>query len=166
MKEKVVGIDLGTGSLGILLRNLELGDNIIDQLEWFSVTTFDSGTGMSQTGEYTLASDRRSHVQSRRLKEHSRYKRWATLALLIEHDMCPMSSESLEKWRVYDKTRNLKREYPVDDLAFNQWIKLDFNGDGIPDYASPFQLRRELLKSNLTSLCQRTDTDLEGPSIT
>ena len=36
MKEKVVGIDLGTGSLGILLRNLELGDNIIDQLEWFS----------------------------------------------------------------------------------------------------------------------------------
>ena len=30
MKEKVVGIDLGTGSLGILLRNLELGDNIID----------------------------------------------------------------------------------------------------------------------------------------
>ena len=97
MKEKVVGIDLGTGSLGILLRNLELGDNIIDQLEWFSVTTFDSGTGMSQTGEYTLASDRRSHVQSRRLKEHSRYKRWATLALLIEHDMCPMSPESLEK---------------------------------------------------------------------
>ena len=73
MKEKVVGIDLGTGSLGILLRNLELGDNIIDQLEWFSVTTFDSGTGMSQTGEYTLASDRRSHVQSRRLKDINRH---------------------------------------------------------------------------------------------
>ena len=149
MKEKVVGIDLGTGSLGILLRNLELGDNIIDQLEWFSVTTFDSGTGMSQTGEYTLASDRRSHVQSRRLKEHSRYKRWATLALLIEYDMCPMSPESLEKWRVYDKTRNLKREYPLDDLAFNQWIKMDFNGDGIPEYTSPFQLRRELVEKQL-----------------
>jgi len=149
MKEKVVGIDLGTGSLGILLRNLELGDNIIDQLEWFSVTTFNAGTGMSQTGEYTLASDRRSHIQSRRLKEHSRWKRWATLALLIEYDMCPMTPDSLEKWSVYDKSKNLKREYPVDDLDFNQWIKLDFNGDGIPDYSSPFQLRRELVEKQL-----------------
>lgn len=149
MKEKVVGIDLGTGSLGILLRNLELGDNIIDQLEWFSVTTFNAGTGMSQTGEYTLASDRRTHIQSRRLKEHSRWKRWATLTLLIEHDMCPMNPDSLEKWRVYDKKRNLKREYPIDDLAFNQWIKLDFDGDGIPDYTSPFQLRRELVEKQL-----------------
>ena len=149
MKEKVVGIDLGTGSLGILLRNLELGDNIIDQLEWFSVTTFNAGTGMSQTGEYTLASDRRSHIQSRRLKEHSRWKRWATLALLLEYDMCPMKQESLEKWSVYDKNRNLKREYPVDDQAFAQWLRLDFNGDSIPDYTSPFQLRRELIEKQL-----------------
>ena len=149
MKEKVVGIDLGTGSLGILLRNLELGDNIIDQLEWFSVTTFNAGTGMSQTGEYTLASDRRSHIQSRRLKEHSRWKRWATLALLLEYNMCPMKQESLEKWSVYDKNRNLKREYPVDDQAFAQWLRLDFNGDGIPDYTSPFQLRRELIEKQL-----------------
>ena len=149
MKEKVVGIDLGTGSLGILLRNLDLGDNIIDQLEWFSVTTFNAGTGMSQTGEYTLASDRRSHIQSRRLKEHSRWKRWATLALLLEYDMCPMKQESLEKWSVYDKNRNLKREYPVDDQAFAQWLRLDFNGDGIPDYTSPFQLRRELIEKQL-----------------
>lgn len=149
MKEKVVGIDLGTGSLGILLRNVELGDNIIDQLEWFSVTTFNAGTGMSQTGEYTLASDRRSHIQSRRLKEHSRWKRWATLALLIENGMCPMKPESLEKWSIYDKSRNLKREYPIDDQAFDQWIKLDFNGDGQPDYSSPFQLRRELVEQQL-----------------
>lgn len=149
MKEKVVGIDMGTGSLGILLRNLELGDNIIDQLEWFSVTTFNAGTGMSQTGEYTLASDRRSHIQSRRLKEHSRWKRWATLELLLEYDMCPMKQESLEKWSVYDKNRNLKREYPVDDQAFAQWLRLDFNGDGIPDYTSPFQLRRELIEKQL-----------------
>ena len=149
MKEKVVGIDLGTGSLGILLRNMELGENIIDQLEWFSVTTFNAGTGMSQTGEYTLSSDRRSHVQSRRLKEHSRWKRWATLALLIENGMCPMKPESLEKWSVYDKSRNLKREYPIDDQAFAQWIKLDFNSDGQPDYSSPFQLRRELVEQQL-----------------
>ena len=75
MKEKVVGIDLGTGSLGISVRNLSLGDSLEEQLEWFSVTTFESGTSSDQTGEHTLAADRRSHVQSRRLKEHSRWKR-------------------------------------------------------------------------------------------
>ena len=149
MKEKVVGIDLGTGSLGILLRNLELGNNIIDQFEWFSVTTFNAGTGMSQTGEYTLASDRRAHIQSRRLKEHSRWKRWATLALLIEYDMCPMRPESLERWSVYDKNKNLRREYPIEDQAFAQWIKLDFDGDGVPEYSSPFQLRKELVEQQL-----------------
>ena len=69
MSKKVIGIDLGTGSIGLSLRNPELSNNIQDQLEWFSVTTFNSGTGTSQRGEYTLASDRRTHVQSRRLKD-------------------------------------------------------------------------------------------------
>ena len=71
------------------------------------------------------------------------------MALLIENDMCPMKLESLEKWSVYDKRRNLKREYPIDDQAFAQWIELDFNGDGQPDYPSPFQLRRELVEQQL-----------------
>lgn len=148
MKEKVVGIDLGTGSLGISLRNIALGEKIEEQLEWFSVTTFDSGTSSDQTGEHTLAADRRTHVQSRRLKEHSRWKRWATLALLLEYDMCPMAPSSLERWRTYNKEKGLKREFPVDDKAFMQWIHLDFNGDGQTDM-SPFQLRKLLVEEQL-----------------
>ena len=145
MKEKIVGIDLGTGSLGISLRNLALGDSIEEQLEWFSVTTFDSGTKSDQTGEHSLAADRRIHVQSRRMKEHSRWKRWATLELLVKYDMCPMKPQSLERWRTYDKERGLKREFPIDDKAFIQWLCLDFDGDGKTDM-TPFQLRRELVE--------------------
>ena len=145
MKEKVVGIDLGTGSLGISVRNLSLGDSLEDQLEWFSVTTFESGTSSDQTGEHTLAADRRSHVQSRRLKEHSRWKRWATLALLIEYDMCPMSPQSLERWCTYDKKLGLKREFPIDDAAFMRWLRFDFDGDGKSDLTA-FQLRRLLVE--------------------
>lgn len=145
MNKKIIGIDLGTGSIGLSLRNPELSDNIQDQLEWFSVTTFNSGTGSDQTGEYTLASERRSHVQSRRLKEHSRWKRWSTLSLLMEYDMCPMSRESLERWQTYDKTKGLKREFPIDDTAFIQWLRMDFDGDGVSD-CTAFQLRRQLVE--------------------
>lgn len=145
MNKKIIGIDLGTGSIGLSLRNPELSENIQEQLEWFSVTTFNSGTGSDQTGEYTLASERRSHVQSRRLKEHSRWKRWSTLSLLIEYDMCPMSRESLDHWQTYDKNKGLKREFPIDDTAFIQWLRMDFNGDGISD-CTAFQLRRQLVE--------------------
>jgi len=148
MNKKVIGIDLGTGSIGLSLRNPELSDNIQDQLEWFSVTTFNSGTGSNQKGEYTLASDRRAHVQSRRLKEHSRWKRWSTLSLLIEYDMCPMSRESLERWQTYDKSKGLKREFPIDDTAFIQWLRMDFDGDGVSD-CTVFQLRRQLVNEQL-----------------
>ena len=145
MSKKILGIDLGTGSLGMSLRNPELGDNIQDQLEWFSVTTFNSGTGTNQTGEYSLAAERRSHVQSRRLKEHSRWKRWSTLALLLEYDMCPIRKESLDKWRTYDKSKGMKRAFPIDDTSFIQWLRMDFNGDGISD-CTAFQLRRDLVE--------------------
>lgn len=156
MKEKIVGIDLGTGSLGISLRNLALGETLEDQLEWFSVTTFESGTSSDQTGEHTLAADRRAHVQSRRMKDHSRWKRWATLALLLEYDMCPMSSESLERWCIYDKKRGMKREFPVDDEAFMRWLRLDFDGDGQSDLTA-FQLRRQLVEEqfDFTQLVNR-----------
>lgn len=145
MSKKILGIDLGTGSLGMSLRNPELGDNIQNQLEWFSVTTFNSGTGSNQTGEYSLAAERRSHVQSRRLKEHRRWRRWSTLALLLEFGMCPMSNESLDRWRIYDKSKGLKREFPIDDTAFIQWLRMDFDGDGISD-CTAFQLRRDLVE--------------------
>ena len=56
-----------------------------------------------------------------------------------------MSSESLMRWCTYDKRKGLFREYPIDDKDFNAWILLDFNGDGRPDYSSPYQLRRELV---------------------
>jgi len=148
MNRKVIGIDLGTGSIGLSLRNPELGGNIQDQLEWFSVTTFNSGTGSDQTGEYTLAADRRAHVQSRNLKEHNRWKRWSTLSLLIDYDMCPMSRESLERWQTYDKKRGLKREFPIYDTPFMQWLRMDFDGDGVSD-CTVFQLRRQLVEEQL-----------------
>lgn len=146
MIQKILGLDLGTNSIGSSVRNLELGENLTEQLEFFSSDIFGSSVSKNSNGrEYSLAGNRSAHRRSRGLNEARRRKLWATLDLLIEHDLCPMSPDSLMQWRTYDKRRRLFREYPIDDKDFNAWILLDFDDDGKPDYSSPYQLRRELV---------------------
>ena len=141
---KILGIDLGTGSIGIALRNTDLGNSLIEQMEYFSSDIFQAGVGKDKTGEYSLAAERTKNRQSRRLKDCRRRRLWSTLQLLIDKELCPLSQTSLDSWKTYDKSRNLYRHYPIEDKAFDAWIKLDFNQDGNPDYSSPYQLRREL----------------------
>ncbi len=144
--DKIFGLDLGTNSIGWALRNPDLTEN---QIEKFGVITFNKGVGLGKTGEYSYAAERTKKRSARRLYQSRKYRLWATLEILINNGYCPLSIEQLNKWRHYNKEEALKngnggRVYPVDDLAFDQWIKLDFNGDGKPDYSSPYQLRKEL----------------------
>ncbi len=145
MEQKTLGIDLGTNSLGLSLRNIDNGGDIIDQLVYYSSTVFKSGA----KGELSYAAERTKYRSSRRLYQARRYRIWATLKLLIKYDCCPLKKEELERWSRYDKTKGLKREYPVDANLFEQWVRLDFDGDGIADYSSPYQLRAELMERQL-----------------
>ena len=45
MEQKILGIDLGTNSLGIALRNTDNGGDIINQLDYYSSIIFNSGVG-------------------------------------------------------------------------------------------------------------------------
>lgn len=143
---KIVGFDLGTNSIGISLRDRDKGQKIIDQLEYFSSVIFKSGVGTAKTGEFSYAAERTKKRSIRRLYQARKYRIWATLKLLIENDCCPLSMEDLEKWSRYDKTQGLKRQYPIHATKFEQWVRLDFDGDGVADYSSPFQLRAELME--------------------
>lgn len=40
MIQKIFGLDLGTNSIGSSVRNLELGENLTEQLEFFSSDIF------------------------------------------------------------------------------------------------------------------------------
>lgn len=146
MAQKILGIDLGTNSLGIALRNPDLGENISDQLEYYTSVIFKSGVRTDNTEEFSYAAERTKHRSSRRLFQARRYRLWNTLALLIAKGYCPLTIEQLDRWRKYDKAKGLKRQYPVDAEAFESWIRLDFDGDGKPDYSSPYQLRAELME--------------------
>lgn len=145
MANKILGLDLGTNSLGVALRNPDLGENIVDQLEYYTSIIFKSGVGNSDSGEYSYAAERTKFRSTRRLYQARKYRLWSTLELLISQGYCPLSINDLDRWRCYDKAKGLKRQYPVDAIEFEQWIKLDFDGDGKPDYSSPYQLRDELM---------------------
>jgi CRISPR-associated endonuclease Csn1 len=133
---RILGIDLGTNSIGLTLRE---GDEFI----WYGVYIFRKGVGEGKSGEFSFAAERTKHRSSRRLYNSRRYRKWETLKVLIENDYCPLPIEKLNDWKHYKK--GMGRVYPVDDVAFSVWIKLDFDGDGIPDYTSPYKLRKELI---------------------
>lgn len=138
--EKILGIDLGTNSIGLTLRE----DNVFS---WYGVYTFKKGVGEGKSGEFSYAAECTKHRSQRRLYNARRYRKWETLKVLIENDFCPLSEENLYKWIRYEK--GIGRVFPVDDIAFQKWIKLDFNGDNIPDFTSPYQLRRLLITEKL-----------------
>ena len=55
---KILGLDLGTNSIGLALRNTDNGDSIKDQLELFTSIIFKSGVGTAKTGEFSYAAER------------------------------------------------------------------------------------------------------------
>lgn len=148
MENKILALDLGSNSIGGSIRDLSERDN---QFKSTSVITFETGVGKDDKGKFTLshAASRTSKRSVRRLYQSRKYKLWATLEILREKGYCPIAEQSLIRWKKYNKEEALNgnggRAYPLNDLLFNNWIKLDFNNDGIPDYASPYQLREELV---------------------
>lgn len=138
--EKILGVDLGTNSIGLTLRE----DDIFS---WYGVYTFKKGVGEGKSGEFSFAAERTKHRSSRRLYNARRYRKWETLKVLIENNYCPLSIDNLEKWKHFEK--GIGRVFPVQDELFQNWIKLDFNNDGINDFTSPYQLRRFLITNKL-----------------
>jgi CRISPR-associated endonuclease Csn1 len=150
---KILGLDLGTNSIGWSIRNTVLSENNRNQIEKYGVITFEKGIGEGKSGEFSFAAQRTSKRSLRRLYQARKYRLWKTLEILIDNDYCPLTIDNLNRWRKYDKAKALAgdggRAYPVDDLLFDAWIKLDFDGNGMPDYTSPYQLREELVVNKL-----------------
>ena len=107
--KKTLGIDLGTNSIGLTLRENDI-------FTWYGVYTFKKGVGEGKTGEFSYATKRTTHRSSRRLYNARRYRKWETLKVLIENDMCPLSIDELNNWKNYKK--GVGRVYPVDNIPF------------------------------------------------
>lgn len=127
---KRLGIDLGTSSLGwaILdddrINNAPRGTeapNVID----CGVVVFPEGMDRDKSGNLnSRAAERRLKRAQRRTYRRRRYRKFHILKALIENDMCPMSMESLNNWKKYDKENEGQGKYPIYDKAFMEWLKV------------------------------------------
>lgn len=148
---KIVGIDVGTNSLGLTVRDDTI-ENLTEQVIYSSVSLFKSGVGKDKKEEFSFAKQRTGFRSQRKLYKVRRYRKWATLRLLTKDPACaycPLSKEELDKWIKYDKEAECHHTYPINNVKFQNWIRLDFNGDGTPDYQTPYELRAELATKQL-----------------
>ena len=127
--EKILGLDLGTNSIGWAIRkvNNELENQIIDK----GVLTFDKGVAEDKSGEHPMVQKRTESRGKRRNYQAEKYRKWELLKCLIENKMCPLSIDELNDWRHYKK--GVGRKYPQNEKFIN-WLHFDFDADGKPDF--------------------------------
>lgn len=127
--EKILGLDLGTNSIGWAIRevNNELENQIVDK----GVLTFDKGVAEDKSGEHPMVQKRTESRGKRRNYQAEKYRKWELLECLIHEKMCPLTIDELNEWRHYKK--GIGRKYPQ-RKEFIDWLRFDFDGDGKPDF--------------------------------
>jgi len=154
--KRILGLDLGTNSIGWAIRDTDISNN--SQIIDYGTLVYEKGVGDGKNGEFSLAAERRENRSKRRLYNAKRYRKWALLKLLITNGMCPLTLEELKlwsvgNWKIIDgKWKNLARIYPIQNEDFQKWIAFDpvFFGDngvsihGKPIRKNPYDLRCEL----------------------
>jgi CRISPR-associated endonuclease Csn1 len=127
--EKVLGIDLGTNSIGWAIREINTG--LENQITNKGVMTFDKGVAEDKSGEHPMVQKRTESRGKRRNYQAEKYRKWNLLECLINNKMCPLTIDELNEWRYYKKGTG--RKYPQSP-KFIEWLRYDFDGDGKPDF--------------------------------
>lgn len=126
--ERIIGIDLGSNSIGWAIRNLSTKENqIVDK----GVLTFTKGVGEEKGVEVPMVKKRTESRSKRRNYQAEKYRKWELLEFLIEKKMCPLTIKELDSWKHYLK--GVGRKYPKSE-KFIQWLRFDFDSDGKPDF--------------------------------
>ena len=126
--EKILGIDLGTNSIGWAIRDTSIDENqIVDK----GVLVFDKGVATVEGREQPKVKVRTDARGKRRNYQAEKYRKYILLECLIENKMCPLTIDELNEWRHYKK--GVGRKYPQSKL-FHNWLRFDFNGDSKPDF--------------------------------
>jgi len=126
--EKILGVDLGTNSIGWAIRDTSIEENqIVDK----GVLIFEKGVADVKGIEQPKVKERTEARGKRRNYQAEKYRKYALLQCLIDNGMCPLTIDELNEWRHYKK--GIGRKYPQSEV-FHRWLRFDFNGDGKPDF--------------------------------
>jgi len=132
---KILGLDLGTNSIGWAVVEKKKDDNNNEYkttLKEKGVVIFSEGVKIDKGNESSKAAERTGFRSARRLKFRRKIRKYETLKVLINNNMCPLSIEELEKWRNYKNPKTNKTEvfkhYPI-SKDFIDWLQTDNFGE-------------------------------------
>ena len=127
-KQRILGLDTGTNSLGwaVVDRLPESGYELVDK----GVHIFQEGVNIEKgTQEKSRAAERTEHRALRKQYWRRKVRKIRLLAVLSNAGLCPpLTSEELHTWRV-------EGTYPLSNEAFMRWQRTDEN-KGINPYAA------------------------------
>ena len=137
---KVLGLDLGTNSLGwALVDESENGYTLIDK----GVDIFQEGVARDNNIEKPAVQDRTNARALRRHHFRRRLRKIELLKVLVRYDLCPpVSEEQLSLWKK-------KKLYPLNE-EFLRWQRTDDNVDRNPYHDRYVALTERLDLGNRT----------------
>ena len=148
-KQYILGLDLGTSSLGwaVIVREGTSATSILNA----GSTVFPSGKSVVGNKERSNNEERRNSRQARRQLARRRLRKQHLLRLLIEKDMCPLTQTELDGWVKWDKSKPSEegRRFP-ESPRFREWLDLD-----------PYRLRAEAVDTPLEDDSERGFTARE-----
>jgi CRISPR-associated endonuclease Csn1 len=140
MRRKI-GLDIGTNSIGWALVDEDLQHIRIAETtnsKPYGSIIFPEGVKIDQGNEISRAAERTAKRSARKLNFRRKLRKYETLKVLIEHRMCPLSMEELEKWRHFrDEVEGVKgpvqtfHHYPTNQ-EFVEWLRTDEKTDKNP----------------------------------
>lgn len=139
---KKLGLDLGTNSIGWGIIDT---NNTEKPIQNCGVYIFPEGVKIEKGVESSKASERTGYRSARRLKFRRKLRKYETLKVLIEYEMCPLTIEELEKWRkekIYPTSQEFINWYRTDEL--NNWEPYFLRKKCVEEIAEKYEIGRAL----------------------
>lgn len=137
---KVLGLDLGTNSIGWALLDNEKEEK---KLQDKGVLIFSEGVKKEKGQEKSKAAERTGFRSARRIKFRRKIRKYQTLLVLAKHDMCPLTVDEVKEWR----KSNFKK-YPAKP-EFLEWLRTDEEQNINPYYYRDKASREKISKYDL-----------------
>ncbi|MFK7077835.1 type II CRISPR RNA-guided endonuclease Cas9 [Flavobacterium oreochromis] len=162
---KILGLDLGTNSIGWAIREDE--NEGIKQIIDKGVRIFSEGVKTEKGIESSRAAERTGYRSARKIKYRRKLRKYETLKVLAINGMCPLSVEEVENWK-----KSGFKEYPLNPEFLN-WLRTSENENKNPYYfrdvaskqkVTLYELGRALyhIAQRRGFLSNRLDTSAEG----
>lgn len=113
---KILGLDLGTNSIGWAIVEKDVSEfTLVDK----GVRIFSEGVKSEKGIESSRAAERTAFRSARKLKYRRKLRKYETLKVLAENNMCPLSIDEVEEWK-----KSGFKKYPLNP-EFLRWLRTD-----------------------------------------